>query len=442
MKRNILLKIGRYPIYWIGGILLVFTILIALSFRLPAQNFQGYLQSIIGSKINSIVPNKSNVLAIPCVLKTIQLVQNQPIINLKIDYCTDFLTPTGLRYSFVYSKLPSPNLTLYNSRLFQGKEYYVNYNSSVFQYPAEIIPYVIYARQKITIHSFDDKTINLSITDNCLNTHPYCNLLPDKNLIEFNKLQVLQNGLIRYYFDPDLFPNNTLKDTYINKVMALDIKSFNFIKTYLGFEPPVENIFIFHFYNPGVNGSSSSGFSIFSKHSPQINQIVIDKLEIGNTHELVHVFLSNVFNLFLNPGKEWFEEGLADYVQDMQKWGNLGTLQCFNNGWQNGYYSNGQYYTNGPLVPYSDFKLSPNNADLNSPLSRSSYYHSGECFWSYLENTYGSDSIKKVAQQLNNLRNNIKPALNKRFIKDIVNPTLNTDLSDFVKNRYNYSETP
>lgn len=342
--------------------------------------------------------------------------------NFDVDYCTHFINSNGLKYYFEYLSGDNPSLVVYTVRQFQGKDYVFYTFNKITSLPNVFALGSAYSQEQLAVNSFDSKHINLDIEDNCIDTHPFCN--------SFSFLS--SNGAIVYYLDPSLFVSEQVKNNYVAKRKMFDTNSFNFLKDYLGFLPPVDNVYSFYFYAPdGGNNGSAYGYVTKHYYSKKVEQAFVDNLVYGNTHEFTHVFLTNFMQTVSDI--HWFEEGFASYMADLNDYGSVSGvgLKCFDEGYR---------YGMGALVGYSDFYKEPDpGAGFDSPLNLSSYYTSGECFWVYISETYGEAMVKAILGKLNSLRFEIPPKYH-LFIKDIVNPVVGTDLTNLVKTRYNYTD--
>jgi len=176
------------------------------------------------------------------------------------------------------------------------------------------------------------------------------------------------------------------------------------------------------------------GFSIINRRAEQITQEEVNNYQYGNTHEFVHLFFSGTPII-----RGWFEEGLADYMENTQQ-GNK-NLFCRESGWETGYYDyNGNFVSNSGLISYSDFTIIPEvTAEFYDSLNLASYYTSAECFWIHVKDIYGKEAIENIAKTWHNTRK-ILPPKEKYLIRDIVNPVLGASLSSLVYERYNYIE--
>lgn len=403
----------------------------AITIQNPAI-LQGYGAKLFNT-VNRVTPPVSSI---KCSKKEIAISKKQPITNQKIDYCTHFINQDGLKYNFNFESKPKPQLVILLTRTHGDKEYILetlNTKDTDF-----FVPDLIYAHETIKINSFNDSEIRITIDPTCKNDpNADCNNISLNN--NYSNLEKIVNGLFTYYLDPNLFTSSQLKESFIQKMHSINVNDYDFLKNRFGFEPPIDSIIEFHNFTPNQHGAYEGGFTITSNWDKQVDQSLLDIFS-SNTHELTHVFLTNINGKLIEMS--WLEEGLADYMEDLNLYGDSKkwNFQCQNNGWQSGYYDGEQFYSNGPLVLYSDFTVEPSdNANFIDPLHRASYYRSAVCFWDHLEQNYGMESIKKITLALHKNRTAGHYAF-KYLIKHIINPTLKVDLSGLVKERYNYSE--
>lgn len=346
--------------------------------------------------------------------------------NLKIDYTTKLVSKNGAKINFIYS---NGELIIYSTENFGGTDKLTGYTDTISATPyfADLknsnIPEII------TVSYFDNKKIIIDVKNPC--QYEYCNVIekPIKK-ITYNNFE--------YYIDDDLFDSPETKNAYIEKTKLKNQEAIEFLKDKFGFTPPIKNFLQFDVYSPGQTGYSYAWqYAITDQWTQLINNQQIENLQTGNTHELVHVFLTNTM-----VSRSWFEEGLADFMAHYQINGKAKSgYNCGEKGWQEGYYSNGQFIENGPFVPYSNFNVIPENTtDFYNPLNKPSYYRSAECFWIYIYDQYGEKSIKSILQKWDNTRSQLPPIKTYKLIKDIITPIIGADLSNLVYQRYSYSE--
>lgn len=348
-----------------------------------------------------------------------------------IDYCTHLRNTNNMNIYFAYD---DGNLILYSVREFEGQNYLLDFKTLVqAELPNIYVPYNIYSNgERIEVTAFNESEVVFGLRDNCLENYPYCNAISE-NVSDF---YFIENDDFEYYYDSSLFFSNDVKNNYIDKAKTVNEESINFLRDSLGIFPPIDTLVQFDIYAPDESGIAySSGFGIVNRRTDQITNEDIGFLQYGNTHEFVHVFFSGTPVI-----RNWFEEGLADYMEHAQQENT--SLFCRNDGWEEGYYDfEGNFISNSPLVPYSDFTVYPENTvefydSLNSP----SYYSSAECLWAYVEENYGSEAIRDVAQAWHNTRTVLPPEDLKWLVRDIINPTLGVSLSDLIYERYGYVE--
>lgn len=254
----------------------------------------------------------------------------------------------------------------------------------------------------------------------------------DEEIIIYNERRSykIQSSNFTYYFDVNLFPSDNLKNQYIAKYILLNQGSYDFVKNYFGFEPTFDEKIIASILNDQGNPYSySNKNTITNLYTTPISSQDVNNLIYGNSHELVHLFLSGSYPLV---GTGLWEEGLANYMEhyerdgnDHEKWGFI----CGENGWTP---------INGTLVPYSDFSIIwDSSSDFFSPMNPSSYYRSGECFWIYIKEQFGENQLKEMVRRWNEVRH---PVQAKKLFQEIVFPIAEVDLRELIKTRYNFEE--
>lgn len=212
------------------------------------------------------------------------------------------------------------------------------------------------------------------------------------------------------------------------------------IKDYLGIEPVVQPLFI-RLIPTEQGGGCGAGFegivcqgtrayadmiqntfSYNGMHYPEL----VDKGncvdDSAQPHELTHSF---VYGTPLQDMKG-LNEGLADHVRHKNALNlNQAEFNCLADGYTAGY--SGQPGTKQPYL------------DLNTFRYDISYYHTGECIWKYIEDSYGHDKFLQIMQKLVSLR--FKPG-KYSFFADIVKPVLGTDIFPTIRSRFNLSSDP
>lgn len=185
--------------------------------------------------------------------------------------------------------------------------------------------------------------------------------------------------------------------------------------------------------------------------------ISLPTTEAALPHELDHVYLRNT------PITHWFNEGHAVFVQQLI-YSNYGapllsrdaavtaeTVYVNNLSEWSGPAANSSHYTVictdaghttslniHDFRAYSNFSKEPDsNAAYDSPNVTGNYYGSGECFWAYVVKNYGLAGFRAINAKLYEARSQHRTA---RFIRDIVNPALGTDLLPFVREKFSYQD--
>ncbi len=378
--------------------------------------------------------------------------------SLTINYCTHLRNNNNMKIYFSYD---AGKLIVYTVKNIKRTDYLLDSTSfsSEFiepyfapinykyfdSYPINYIPINIYSNgERIEINYFDQSKVNIVLVNNCAEDRPYCNLF----LGNLNSYFLIESDLFKSYYNNSLFSSEELKNNFAAVESLANNRSVDFLKQNLGIFPPVDKIVQFNSYEPEGGGwSASTGFWVINHFHNQISEQDVENNRngtnrYGNTHEFVHIFF------YGTPiQRSWFEEGLANYMQDAA----LATLpppispylSCHESGWESVAREGGWSYVNVhnyTVVPYSNFLVPPQGgADVYDPLNPTAYYFSAQCFWVYINETYGSEAIKNIAKAWDNTRKKLPPK-EKWLIKDITNPTLNVNLSPLVESRYNYVE--
>lgn len=358
--------------------------------------------------------------------------------KITLDYCTYLQNENGVRYYFFHSddsnkiaisQVKSANYRQYILRQVQTR---VGDTWKFFLSP--------YSQEEIKVISVSDSQITIIVRNSCpFSSDLYCNFLDGKNIDDFYQTN---DGKMEYLFDSALFStiSDSERNNYIAKIFALNRNSLSFLQEKMGFLPPTEKILeITKTSSYGISYTMGS-FVVVNNHTSQITAERTNRLAYGNTHEFIHVFLAGLpisWNGF-------FEEGLADYMSHTEQYGENLPLRCSATGWQEGYVdANGDFVSNSPFVPYSDFNSDPDNqVEIYNSQSRLAYYRTGECFWVFVRDNYGETAIKNITRKMNSLRFNIKPksGFYHLFLSDIVKPVIGVDLRAMAFDRYRYVE--
>jgi len=327
-----------------------------------------------------------------------------------IDYNSYLVNKNGLKIKFY---LTADNALLVSFvKNYNGKDYILN-KVKVSSNNYSINPQNIYSNEFVIIRSFDKNNISLETKDtSCPTDFPNCFI----NNYQANT-KIYKNGAYQYLYPSALGESTAIIQQYFNKKTNLDKNSVAFLQNKLGFNPPVDTFANVYYYEQGVSAPANATTLFTIQYNPpvQITSESINNLQNGNTHELTHIFLKNIN---ISSNYRWAEEGLAEYTRHLELQGYI-PLICNESGWTSD-------NTPGSNTPYLNY----NNL---------SNYQGFECFWKYIKDNYGENAIKKIGQALNNTRL-VYPPQEKRFIHDIVNPALGTDLSSLVQARYGYSE--
>lgn len=362
-------------------------------------------------------------------------------INIIIGYNNYLVNEKGLKYYFRYE---AGNLHAYALKLFEGEDYIIDsYPFEEGTIRGELGNKNLYTGPEyIIINSFNNTKINLTIGYSCFqqDEHEFC--INVEHTGRFRKYEI---GNYTSYIDSALSSSDELINSYVERKSRLNMQSIDFLKRELGFSPPIEKYVSFDSLVSDRIGYMF-GFMVFNKHDREMTLADVEALSFGNTHEYVHMFFNKI-----PVTKNWFEEGLADYMEHKDQ-DRTNDFRCLENGWQEGYWEMttgpsigssrssrvSPFINITPLIPYSKFWRSPlPDATFLDPFNRHSYYKSAECFWVYINETYGSEAIKRIAMALHNTRRIIPPPRRQLWlITDIIKPVLGIDLSPLVQNRY------
>jgi hypothetical protein len=289
---------------------------------------------------------------------------------------------------------------------------------------------------------YDDQNLTVRFTTRIKKTLPETLFGDSKFQIDANKLAHGHRGMFHIYVDVDLFETHTARDVYISRYLEEKQLEYDYLSSVFEFEPPTERIVSVQLPASikGSTGAFAGAFFIvagFEDGSRLTEETVEERFFIHAPHELVHVFFAGV------PDYCDFEEGLADFLQDLMNRDNpnLLKLKCHENGWQHANVDeHGNILPFGEVVPFFDFSRAiDRGAERYSRQSQTSYYKSGQCFWQYIYELYGLEAIGKIAHARHELRLEFPPTY-KSFISDVVYDAINVDLRSFMEERFNYFE--
>jgi hypothetical protein len=299
-----------------------------------------------------------------------------------------------------------------------------------------------FSLEQFNVEQFKVASSNSLLVDNTVNA---CAESYKLDLVKYEDRKMYQYENIGFtqYFNATLFPNQRIAKQYICRVTELDKEAYKFIIRYLGFTPArFTEVTIFNPGDEGIAYYSQHNHQIINSRMNRITEEHIINLEQGNTHEYVHAFFGGT-----NVSRSWFEEGLADYIANTQRFGRQSGahsgvssdgIYCKDDHWETGYYDTfGRYIRNSPEVVYSDFSVPvSNDVDFYNPLSKSSYYYSALCMWSYIEENYGSSTLRTIALRWNSNRGSDDQL---DLIIDIARQYGRDDIKEIARDRYNYT---
>lgn len=380
-----------------------------------------------------------------CVEDKEVLIPDTPTAKLEIDLCTHLKDSNGIKYYF-FKEIPlipetapidSPSFFVILAKEIDD----INYRYGIIGLKLDYFKKILYPEatiSKITLLQWDGSLLHLEIENTCDIPYPlfggkisWCDF--KSNSFDKSKFTVFENLHFNTVVDNELYPTEEERKKFTEKRTYLNKKSSDFLINKLDLKPIFNKTYEVILLG---NGGAHANLYIITTESIPIS-FPEDQLIIGNTHELTHIFFSE-----LPVIQSWFGEGLADYMRNSEV--GYSDILCKEKGWYDGYLNlQGEYIKLSPLVPYSDFSLEEKTGvELYDPFSRPSYYHSAECFWKYIEETYGEQSLKNIAKAWQDTRkiNFKEPKKQYWLINDIINPVLGTNLSSFVYQRYNYIE--
>ena len=333
-----------------------------------------------------------------------------------LSYNQSLINPYGMKTYFRYD---NGKIIAYNKRIKNGVSYLLDYSekdSAPMTMQGNLYSYGGW----MIVNSYNSNSVSVTVPHCNFGDYQYCGLISPST----QSFDHITGPEVEYYVNHSLFLNSSIRDLFIEKVVNFDNASLNFLRQSLGFFPPIEKIVVFQLLTSGSSGAGSSGFVIWSRWNQPYSQQLLDGFPQGNTHEFTHVFLYGIPVM-----RSWFEEGIADFLSRAER-NQTQFLYCLEDGWM---YSN-------TLVPYSNFNEQPlADVPFTDPRHRASYYRSGECFWKYIDDNFGRESIITIGAAWDNVRRTQNPK-KLYLIKDVINPALNTNLSQLVLQRYNYVE--
>jgi len=261
-------------------------------------------------------------------------------------------------------------------------------------------------------------------------------------------MYVYSTDKFTYKFDQNLTDSPTVRKNYMKRSISKNEESFYFLENFFGFKHPGK-ITIFYFLSQSQISGAGNGTTISNNRTQKITQTDVDNFTFGNAHELSHIFFvptdapSQYYDQY--SGFNWFMEGLAVFLSDYEQYGSSTSnwgIFCEYNSWAEGYLdANNQKVYNSNIVPYYDFSVRfPDDSNgIYSQQSRLGGYRSGECFWKYLYENYGENKFKSIFPVMHQ-KVSQDPKYYFLIVKEIINPTLGINLTDFIKQRYNYTE--
>ncbi len=238
----------------------------------------------------------------------------------------------------------------------------------------------------------------------------------DYNYISENNVVVIYNKKFSEEVAKDYLQDTLICIPYLKDKLKIDLPEplktrFMFILKLIDIEHP------FSF-------ATSTGITNLANMKSYENRLKKDdyfkeKIKEGvclNLHEMTHVFVS------MTPIPQWANEGLATY-SELEFQENILEIECRERGWY-GLDFYGEYKEH----PYSN--LSMPRKQYGEPGIH--WYYTGYCFWGYIKEKYGEDTVIKIVQELKENENNYSAD----FFKDIVNKVLNEDITKITKERF------
>ncbi|MFH1636969.1 MAG: hypothetical protein ABIB71_00925 [Candidatus Woesearchaeota archaeon] len=190
------------------------------------------------------------------------------------------------------------------------------------------------------------------------------------------------------------------------KLIEVNIESQANISSFLGIEPGSDMITRFILLEdaeygdrPGTTIVGNDSVQPISGSIEYFEDLQNGYLRCGidqecmNDHEMTHMIVART------PIPTWLNEGLAMFVEQRIGFAAITTpIMCTSTGW---YYKSYYGQERGPDTeePYVNLSSVERGSEEESGAYKTAY-----CFWDYMENTYGHDSVVRVLQRLESFR--------------------------------------
>lgn len=320
-----------------------------------------------------------------------------------------------------------------------GYDYFTDLDSNAWYYP-----FVVKAKKMALIEElFGELRPNENMTRAKISEMLYRSMtIGDVKLTEGTyterNIYTAKNGFITYYFDPTLFPTTDGLNMYVRHTMMLQKKSYDYVVRFLGVDPQ-KNIDFAILSSDGQDSTTVADANKFVAYlKEQIKYENLKNLQFGVTGQLVLIFLAGDA-----VNTSWLGQGLASYVDNTAKYGplNVKWVYCKDKGWEQAIFdqTTKTVVSSGTLINYSDFTVAPKTGpEATYSTGTNGYIHSGECFWEYVIDKYGMDKFKEIIVEWKDAQSD--PKTKKLLVKDIINGVVGEDMSQLLKDRYNYVE--
>jgi len=320
-----------------------------------------------------------------------------------------------------------------------GYDYFVDLNPNEWYYP-----FIVKAKKMfLTEELAGEFRPNEDMTRAKISEMLYRLLVIDDTTLEETtyggkSTYMTRNGYINYYFDPTVFALTDVMNMYVRHMITLQRKSYDFVVRFLGHGPSRDMDFVVLSSDGKENSTFADSKKFVAYLKEKIKYENLKNLQFGLTGQFVLIFLAGDA-----VSSSWLAQGLASYVDNTYKYSPLGIkwVYCKDDGWEQGTYNMETKIgsSNGVLVKYSDFNLTPQSEkEANDPTGTNGFVRSGECFWDYVISKYGIEKFRSIVYEWVIAQET--PSKKKLLIKDIINPVVGDDLSQLVKDRYNYTE--
>jgi|GEM_PF-4391263 len=320
-----------------------------------------------------------------------------------------------------------------------GYEYFSDVNSGDWYYP-----FVVKAKKMFLLEELsgelrpNEEMTRAKVSEMLYRFMEMGDLELEKGTYSGKEVYTVKNGFITYYFDPTLFPLTEILNMYVRQTVVLQRKSYDYVAKFLGFDPERDIDFAV-LSSDGKESSNSADSKKFTAYlKDQIKYENLKNIPFGLTGQLVLIFLAGD-----SVSASWLAQGLASYVDNKYKYDpiGIGWVYCKDTGWEQAIYNSDTKIlsSSGVLVKYSDFSSSPQSGkEPNDPTGVNGFVRSGECFWDHIISKYGVDKFESIIDGWATAQKT--PSDKKFLVRDIIGPVIGEDLSQMLKDRYNYVE--